>query len=49
VTDPAQPSVSPAEFKNFVSRILRIPKSEIDAAREKEIRAKRQARKGASK
>ena len=32
------------EFEQFVSRILRVPKEEIDAAREKELKAKRKAR-----
>jgi hypothetical protein len=35
----------PDEFKKFVSRILRVPKEEIDAAREKELKEKRKARK----
>ena len=30
-----------AEFEQFVSRILRVPKAEVDAAREKELKAKR--------
>ena len=33
------------EFEQFVSRILRVPKEEIDAAREKELKEKRKARK----
>ena len=33
------------DFEQFVSRILRVPKEEIDAAREKELKAKRKARK----
>ena len=34
-----------AEFEQFVSRILRVPKEEIDAAREKELEEKRKKRK----